>query len=259
MLSATLPALMPHLLELAKEAGQAIMQVYNQPASFTQVTLKSDQSPLTQADQAAHDIIAAGLSVLTPEVPVLSEEGKLVLYEERQSWPYYWCVDPLDGTKEFISRNGEFTVNIALMEGNKPVAGVIYAPVTDELYYTDGQNGAYKITGKQEAVKLQVSGKTDELIAVKSRSHAAPEEVSFLKQFPVSAEIGIGSSLKFCLIAEGRAQIYFRHGPTMEWDTAAGQAILMQAGGQVTKPAGEPFTYNKPSLMNGSFLCIGWQ
>ncbi|MDQ3290100.1 MAG: 3'(2'),5'-bisphosphate nucleotidase CysQ [Bacteroidota bacterium] len=250
---------MPSVLQLAKEAGKAIMQVYNQPAGFTQVTLKSDQSPLTQADQAAHDIISAGLAALTPDVPVLSEEGKLVPYEEREQWEYYWCVDPLDGTKEFISRNGEFTVNIALMANNKPVAGVIYAPVPDEFYFTDGQNGAYKQTSNQAAVKLQVSGKTNELVVVKSRSHSAPEEITFLQQFPVSSEVRIGSSLKFCLIAEGLAQLYYRFGPTMEWDTAAGEAILAQAGGQLTQPNGEAFPYNKPNLVNGSFLCTGWQ
>lgn len=254
-----LSALMPELLQLTKKAGEAIMEVYNQPASFTQVTLKSDQSPLTQADQAANDLIAAGLAELTPDIPILSEEGKMVPYEERQVWPLYWCVDPLDGTKEFISRNGEFTVNIALIQGTTPVAGIIYAPVTGELYYTTGQNGAYKKQGEQEATKIEVTGKTAELIAVKSRSHGAPEEVAFLNQFPVSDEVRIGSSLKFCLIAEGKAQLYFRHGPTMEWDTAAGHAILAQAGGKLTKPDGGPFTYNKPSLLNGSFLCTGWQ
>ncbi|RDC64078.1 3'(2'),5'-bisphosphate nucleotidase CysQ [Adhaeribacter pallidiroseus] len=252
-------ALMPELLLIAKKAGEAIMQIYNQPASFTLITLKSDQSPLTQADQAANDLISVRLAVLTPNVPVLSEEGKMVPYEERQAWPLYWCVDPLDGTKEFISRNGEFTVNIALIVGTTPVAGVIYAPVTDELYFTDGQNGAYKVKGNQESVKLAVIGKTDTLIAVKSRSHGAPEEIAFLNQFSVADEIRVGSSLKFCLIAEGKAQLYFRHGPTMEWDTAAGHAILAQAGGKVTGPDGEPFTYNKPSLLNGSFLCTAWQ
>lgn len=259
MVSATLPALLPQLLQLAKKAGAAIMHVYNQPASFTEVTLKSDQSPLTQADQAAHDIIAAGLAELTPEIPLLSEEGKQIPYQERVNWEYYWCVDPLDGTKEFISRNGEFTVNIALIKDSTPVAGIIYAPVTDELYYTDGQTGTFKIGGNSEPVPITVAGKTVEMMAVKSRSHAALEEINFLKQFPVSAEIAIGSSLKFCLIAEGRAHLYYRHGPTMEWDTAAGQAILTQAGGQVTTPTGEPFSYNKPSLLNSSFLCTGWQ
>ncbi len=259
MIPVSLPTLLPELLQLAKNAGNAIMQVYNQPASFTQVTLKSDQSPLTQADQAAHEIIAAGLALLTPGIPVMSEEGKLIPYEERRAWKYYWCVDPLDGTKEFISRNGEFTVNIALMANNKPTAGIIYAPVPDELYYTDGQNGAYKQTNNQAPVKLQVTGKTNNLVVVKSRSHNAPEEITFLEQFPVANEVRIGSALKFCLIAEGVAQLYYRHGPTMEWDTAAGQAILAQAGGQLTQPNGKPFPYNKPNLVNGSFLCTGWQ
>lgn len=249
---------MPSLLELARKAGEAIMHVYNQPAGFTEVTLKSDQSPLTQADQASHAIIAAGLAKLTPDVPVLSEEGKEIPYAERQRWEYYWCVDPLDGTKEFIKRNGEFTVNIALIKNNTPVAGIIYAPVTNDMYYTSGE-GAYKIQSTSGPVKINVAGKEDEMIAVKSRSHAAIEEIQFMKQFPVLAEVAIGSSLKFCLIAEGKAHVYYRHGPTMEWDTAAGHAILNQAGGQVTTPTGEAFTYNKPSLLNGSFLCVGWQ
>jgi 3'(2'), 5'-bisphosphate nucleotidase len=259
MLSTTLPNILPDLLQLAKDAGKAIMEVYNQPANFTQVTLKSDNSPLTQADQAAHDIIAAGLANLTPTVPLLSEEGKLIPYEERRTWEYYWCVDPLDGTKEFISRNGEFTVNIALMQKNIPVAGIIYAPVTDELYYTDGQTGAYKQVGAQEPIKLTTTGKTAEMIAVKSRSHAAPEEIFFLQNYPIVSDIKIGSSLKYCLIAEGKAQVYYRHGPTMEWDVAAGHIILAQAGGQIITPAGELFPYNKPSLLNGGFLCTAWQ
>ena len=254
-----LPHILPDLLQLTRAAGAAIMQVYQQPAGFTEVTFKSDQSPLTQADQAAHDLIAAGLAQLTPAVPVLSEEGQQIPYAERRDWEYYWCVDPLDGTKEFISRNGEFTVNLALIHRHTAVAGIIYAPVTDELYYTDGQSSSFKQTKDAAPVKLRVTGKTAEMTAVKSRSHAAPEEIDFLRQFPVAADIRIGSSLKFCLIAEGRAQVYYRHGPTMEWDVAAGHIILAQAGGQVTTPAGEPFTYNKPSLVNGSFLSTGWQ
>lgn len=243
------------LLKIAIDAGQAILKVYNNPQEADQVKLKSDESPLTLADEASHRVIEQGLKNLTPHIPLLSEEGANIPYEVRQTWEYYWCVDPLDGTKEFIRRNGEFTVNIALMQRDKPILGVIYVPVQDTLYYAGAEIGSYKRTSDGNIKPLQVDAGATEWIAVGSRSHAASEEELILKQYPVKATITAGSSLKFCLVAEGKAHLYYRHGPTMEWDTAAGQAIVTYSGGQVTLPNGEPFLYNKHSLLNSSFLC----
>jgi len=240
------------ILPVAVKAGEAIMKVYN-TADFG-VEFKDDESPLTLADKASHDVIAAALQQLTPGVPVLSEEGASVAYEERSKWEYFWCVDPLDGTKEFIKRNGEFTVNIALIHQQQPIAGVIYVPVTGVLYYAD-ENGAKKKTADGVVTDLLVDKTSKQWIAVGSRSHASTEEENLLKSYPVIKTISAGSSLKFCMIAEGKAHIYYRNGPTMEWDTASGHAIVLYSGGQLTTPDGNAFLYNKPSLLNGSFLC----
>jgi len=239
------------LLLLAKEAGGGILSVYN---TQIEVTLKDDLSPLTLADKVSHDIITEGLTALTPDIPIISEEGKEVPYEIRKNWEYYWCVDPLDGTKEFIKRNGEFTVNIALMHNNTPVLGIIYVPVTDDLYYGGAGIGSWKQTVSGEEIQIYADVNATEWISAGSRSHASAEETELLALYPVSKTISIGSSIKFCLIAEGKAHIYYRHGPTMEWDTAAGQAIAVYSGAIMTRPDGRPFEYNKPSLLNGSFL-----
>ncbi|WP_184542080.1 3'(2'),5'-bisphosphate nucleotidase CysQ [Mucilaginibacter sp. FT3.2] len=240
------------LLLIAKEAGAGILEVYN--SDNFDITVKDDKSPLTLADRISHDIILKGLTKLTPQIPVISEEGKDIAYETRKNWECYWCVDPLDGTKEFIKRNGEFTVNIALMQNNCPVLGVIYVPVTGELYYGGAEIGSWKETAAGEKKQIYADKSAAEWISVGSRSHASAEETELLAQYPVSATISVGSSIKFCLIAEGKAHIYYRHGPTMEWDTAAGQAIAVYSGAVMTKPDGQLFEYNKPSLLNGSFL-----
>jgi 3'(2'), 5'-bisphosphate nucleotidase len=239
------------LLLLAKEAGAGILSVYD---TQIEVTLKDDLSPLTLADKVSHDIITEGLAALTPGIPVISEEGKDVPYEVRKDWEYYWCVDPLDGTKEFIKRNGEFTVNIALMHNNIPVLGIIYVPVAGDLYYGGADIGSWKQIASGEKNQIYADVKATDWISVGSRSHASAEETELLARYPVSATISIGSSIKFCLVAEGKAHIYYRHGPTMEWDTAAGQAIAVYSGAIMTRPDGRPFEYNKPSLLNGSFL-----
>lgn len=240
---------------IAREAGQGILTIYNGPQEGFQTTIKSDNSPLTVADKISNDIIVFGLKEVYPDIPIISEEGKDIPYEERKDWEYFWCVDPLDGTKEFIKRNGEFTVNIALMHHNKPVLGVIYVPVQDVLYYGSEQEGSWKIDADGVATELKTTTPTTDWVSVGSRSHASEEETQVLSAYPVTSTISVGSSLKFCMVAEGKAQIYYRHGPTMEWDTAAGQAIVNYSGGTVTQPDGQPFTYNKPSLLNGSFLC----
>jgi 3'(2'), 5'-bisphosphate nucleotidase len=245
--------------QIAIEAGKKILEIYEKYADLETITeRKADNSPLTLADQASHTIISERLLSLYPQIPLLSEEGKHTAYEIRKEWPKFWLVDPLDGTKEFIKRNGEFTVNIALIEKNIPVLGVIYAPVWNLLYYGIQNQGSFKETPGQPPVRLQVNNKQNLLTAVGSRSHADPAEAEELSKYDISGTTSIGSSLKFCLIAEGKADIYYRYGPTMEWDTAAGQAIVAAAGGQVLDASGNIFTYNKPSLLNGSFLCQGF-
>ncbi|MTI21594.1 3'(2'),5'-bisphosphate nucleotidase [Fulvivirga sp. RKSG066] len=246
------------ILDITRDAGKAILKVY-QKADFSDVvSYKDDNSPLTLADEAAHKVIVSKLSELYPDIPIISEEGKDIDYNVRKDYDMFWLVDPLDGTKEFINRNGEFTVNIALIDNGKPVAGFIYTPVLDTYYYGIKGESAYKIT-KGEEESISVNNKDKERVAVRSKSHASPEEEDVLEKYNAVDSISVGSSLKFCMVAEGKADIYYRHGPTMEWDTAAGQAILEAAGGVVLKNTGpEPFTYNKENLLNSSFLGLGF-
>lgn len=243
--------------QIAKNAGEEILRIYHD-ANFSKVVdFKNDNSPLTLADKAAHDVITNELEKAYPGIPIISEEGEEIAYEKRKHWPVFWLVDPLDGTKEFINRNGEFTVNIALIEHKKPVLGVIFVPVKNALYEGKVNFGARKIENGRET-KLKVSHRQKQRTAVRSKSHASVEEEAVLKKYDVVDGIAVGSSLKFCMVAEGNADIYYRHGPTMEWDTAAGQAIVEAAGGQVFKNTGkELFSYNKRSLLNSSFLCLG--
>jgi 3'(2'), 5'-bisphosphate nucleotidase len=245
------------LVDLTRDAGTAILKIYNDLSLADQVDYKKDDSPLTLADKASHEVIMEGLTKFYPQIPILSEEGGNIPYEERRHLTYYWCVDPLDGTKEFINRNGEFTVNIALIHDRKPVAGFIYAPVLDTYYFASNSE-AFKIEqGNKQPLK--VNNSTGNRIAVRSKSHPSPEEEVVLDQFNVVDSISVGSSLKFCMVAEGEADVYYRFGPTMEWDTAAGQAILEGAGGKVLKNTGpDPFLYNKENLLNGSFLGLGF-
>jgi 3'(2'), 5'-bisphosphate nucleotidase len=243
------------LLAIAKEAGKIVLEIYEDADRSETVVYKADHSPLTLADQASNDLIVTSLKALTPDIPVMSEEELHVSYEERRNWEYFWCVDPLDGTREFINRNGEFTINIALIHNRVPVLGIIYIPVTNTMYYAAQETGGWKIDAAGIKTPLKVDKNSTEWISVGSRSHAAPEEEEVLARYPVVEKVMIGSSIKFCLIAEGKAHIYFRQNPTMEWDTAAGQAILTCSGGQMTTLNGEPFLYNKVSLVNGSFIC----
>lgn len=243
------------------EAGNAIMEIYN--STDFGIELKTDNSPLTLADKSSHEVIVKRLKEEFPEIPILSEEGKDIPYDKRKEWQKFWLVDPLDGTKEFIKKNGEFTVNIALIENNKPVLGVIYAPALREnnnsnikensfpgvLYYGDKKNGAYKSTANGEFEKIHVRSDDNKVIAVKSRSHSSEDENKILEKYGVTDSISVGSSLKFCMVAEGKAQIYYRHGPTNEWDVGAGHAIVEAAGGKV-----EGLYYNKEKILNSSFL-----
>ncbi|MCB0497475.1 MAG: 3'(2'),5'-bisphosphate nucleotidase CysQ [Cyclobacteriaceae bacterium] len=249
---------MEAVLEIARKAGEKILEIYHNSDLANVVDYKADDSPLTLADKASNDVILEGLRQMNTPFPILSEESKHAPYEERKNWGTFWLVDPLDGTKEFINRNGEFTVNIALIENGTPVFGVIYVPVKDILYVGD-ENGAFKQEGSGEMKPIRVNNSTKGRIAVRSKSHASVEEEDVLKKYDVTDSISVGSSLKFCMVAEGKADVYYRHGPTMEWDTGAGQAIVLAAGGHVYQGiSNNPFTYNKENLLNGSFLCLGF-
>lgn len=242
------------LLPVAQQAGKAILDIYNS-GNKIHVSVKSDHTPLTIADKESNAIITAGLKNSFPGIPVLSEEGAAVPYEERKHWEYYWCVDPLDGTREFIYKRDDFTVNIALMYRDRPLLGIIQAPVYDAIYYGSQTTGAWLKKGNEAWKQLSVDAGAREWTAIGSRSHASAEEQTVLASYPVGKTIAAGSSLKFCRIAEGEAHIYYRHGPTMEWDTAAGQAIAEASGAIMTAADGSPFRYNKPSLLNGGFIC----
>ena len=251
-------SLLEEIKSIAKEAGQAIMDIYENADLSSVVEHKADDSPLTLADQASEKVIKRRLETLSENYPILSEEGKKMSFEERKDWHTFWLVDPLDGTKEFIKRNGQFTVNIALIKDHYPIAGIIYVPVTDTFYYGNGEEAFKQDSSGVKALK--VNNKAENRIAVRSASHAAPEEETVLEKYDAKDSISVGSSLKFCMVAEGKADLYYRHGPTMEWDTGAGQAILESAGGKVFKGSTEEerFNYNKENLLNGSFLCLGF-
>lgn len=238
------------LVDIAQKAGQKILEVYN--SGDFGVEVKSDQSPLTVADKLANTIIVDALLQHYPTIPIVSEEGENVDFETRKDFEYFWLVDPLDGTKEFIHKNGDFTVNIALIHNNIPILGVIYVPVYDTTYHGMVMLGAYKIENGTQS-RITVSHKDKDLIAVGSKSHATEEDQKVLSRYDIKSFTSRGSSLKFCMIAEGKADLYYRGGPTMEWDTAAGHAILLAAQGKV-----EGLSYNKKNLLNGSFLCKGF-
>lgn len=238
------------LIDIAHRAGREIMQVYE---TAFETTYKDDKTPLTLADQKSHELIERELKLLYPDIPILSEEGKDIPYEVRKDWTTFWLIDPLDGTKEFIKRNGEFTVNIALIEGHEPVCGVIHAPAKKLTYYAMKGYGAWKLNGQAEAIRIQCRKPEDDgVIVVQSRSHPSPDMESFLSRFKVKESISVGSSLKFCLVAEGKAHLYPRLGPMMEWDSAAGVAIVREAGGVVTDRNNEQIMYNTLNLKHGS-------
>jgi len=242
------------IVTIAKEAGKAIMQVYKQDF---EVEYKQDSSPLTLADKEANNIIENGLNKLSVSFPILSEEGKETSYEDRKNWEYFWLVDPLDGTKEFVKKNGEFTVNIALIYKDTPVLGVVYAPALDVCYWSKQGKGAFK-DGQKLPLKTADQRNTYKVVA--SRSHMSDETQAFIDAIDTDKEkelISIGSSLKICLVAEGEADIYPRLGPTMEWDTGAAHAILSEAGKILYKYENNKYTqhkYNKKNLLNKWFV-----
>jgi 3'(2'), 5'-bisphosphate nucleotidase len=249
-----LHALSVALMPIAARAATAIMAVYDGEFS---VERKSDDSPLTLADLESQRVIIEGLAALTPNVPVLSEESAQAPWSERRAWRDLWVVDPLDGTREFVKRNGEFTINIALICEHEPVLGLVAAPALRILYWGARGIGAFRQRGDERPAAIRIAPVARPLRVVGSRSHASAETSAYLEQIGPHVMSSIGSSLKFCLVAEGSADLYPRFGPTSEWDTAAGQAVLEAAGGQVTRPDGHRLRYNcRESLLNGDFVAF---
>jgi 3'(2'), 5'-bisphosphate nucleotidase len=242
------------IVNIAKEAGDAIMEIYER--DFT-IEYKDDKSPLTEADLKSNEIICNALATLYPNIPILSEENRGVSYVDRMVWDYFWLIDPIDGTKEFIKKTGEFTVNIALIYKDKPVLGVVYAPVLEDMYFSKKDMGAYK-----NDVRLPIKKNAEpdkELNVVASISHLSEETQTFIDELAVDTEklnlVSKGSSLKLCMVAEGTADIYPRLAPTMEWDTGAAHAIVLESGKQVVQYKNDkPLVYNKENLLNPWFV-----
>ncbi len=256
------------VINIALKAGERILEIYNGNIS---VEFKEDKSPVTEADKRANEIICEGLNKIEPHFNILSEENKNIDYEERKNWNSLWLVDPLDGTKEFINKRGEFTINIALVEKGEPVLGVVYAPAIGTLYFSQKGKGAYKLEniGKEvsqkdlkKAFRLPLEGSGNGTVKiVASRSHMNEPTREFIEKIKSKAEkvdiVSIGSALKICLVAEGKADIYPRLGPTMEWDTAAGHAVALESGCGVrvyNGELGDTLTYNKEDLLNPHFV-----
>ncbi|MBW2982263.1 3'(2'),5'-bisphosphate nucleotidase CysQ [Candidatus Woesearchaeota archaeon] len=239
------------IISISKKAGKAILEVRG---TDFDVDYKADSSPLTKADLASNKIIIDSLKKLTPDIPLLSEETKEIAYDERKNWKLFWLIDPLDGTKEFVKKEGEFTVNIALIKNNMPILGVVYVPVKDILYYGD-EKGSFKKENNQ-ITKLDPRAYTGKLRVVASKSHFNKETKEYIKKLGKEYElVNVGSSVKLCLVAEGKADIYPRLGPTMEWDTAAAHAVVMFAGKKVINyETNEELLYNKENLLNPWFI-----
>lgn len=251
-------ALLDEMVALVRAANAAVMAVYERPVS---VQLKEDQSPLTEADLASHRVLSDGLGRLSPTLPVISEEGGLPAYEDRKGWPAYWLIDPLDGTKEFIAKNGEFTVNLALIEDGRPTLGVVGVPARGQLYIGDVRRGvAQRIddSGTSSLRARRYAGGPPTVVA--SRRHGGEALEAAMKTLEArhgSVELrNVGSALKLCLLAEADADVYPRLAPTSEWDTAAAQAVLEAAGGAVLQLGGAPLAYNKPNILNPEFVAV---
>ncbi len=256
-MSSEIKELLDAVNQIAQAAGEGIMEVY---ATDFEVIQKEDKSPLTQADMAAHETIVSGLEKITPDWPILSEESATIPYSERANWQRYWLVDPLDGTREFVKRNGEFTVNIALIDDQKPILGVVYVPVTGVLYFAAVGAGAFKGLPGQSPTPIRVrSCPKDCLTVAGSRSHGGEYLQKFVEGLETEVKlVSFGSSLKMCLVAEGEVDVYPRFGPTSEWDTAAAQCVVEQAGGYLTDMQLQRLRYNaKESLLNPYFLVFG--
>lgn len=238
---------------IALQAGMAIMSIYKK--EFT-IEYKDDKSPLTEADKKSNEIICQELTKSYPNIPIMSEENQQIKYEIRKNWEYYWCIDPIDGTKEFIKKNDEFTVNIALIHKNIPVLGVVYAPALNEMYYAKQNEGAFK-NGQKLPLQMN-SNLTEKLTVVASKSHLSPQTQDFIDNIDTKeiTQVSRGSSLKLCMVAEGSADIYPRLAPTMEWDTAAADAIVRESGKMSYQyNTDKPIDYNKKNLLNPWFVC----
>ncbi|MCW2237237.1 3'(2'),5'-bisphosphate nucleotidase CysQ [Azospirillum canadense] len=257
MTDAAVASLLPKVRTIAHEAGQVILRFYN---GGIDAATKVDGSPVTQADLAAEHVITPALHHIAPGVPVVAEEAVAAGHKPDISGGRFWLVDPLDGTKEFISRNGEFTVNIALIEDGKPVLGVVYAPATGDLFAAAGPGTAVHWVEGRHDYPIQVRKPPAEgLTVVASRSHGSGGEIEgFLSRYTVKDRVSCGSSLKFCTVAMGKADLYPRFGPTSEWDTAAGHAVLIGAGGRVEQSDGSPLVYGKADILNPNFIAYGW-
>ncbi len=248
--------LLEQIVALAKDAGEKIMTIYE---TDFDVEHKADESPLTAADLAAHRTIVAGLEVLTPKTPILSEESaETVSWTERQNWQQLWLVDPLDGTKEFVKKNGEFTVNIALIDQGVATLGVVHVPARNEIYYAAQGVGAFKWANGEEREIMVTKPSARPMRVCGSRSHSNEETQAFIEKLGDTEVVSIGSALKLCLVAEGAVDVYPRFGPTSEWDTGAAQCVVEQAGGQVTDMSLAQLQYNsKESILNPYFLVFG--
>lgn len=247
------------LISIAQKAGDAIMEIY---ARDFEVEIKEDKSPLTEADKKSNAIILEGLKNLYPDIPFISEETKQTAYEERKHWKRFWLIDPIDGTKEFIKKNGEFTVNIALIERGIPVVGIVHVPAQSKTYYGIKGLGSFKSEGRSEKSEIRNEmhySVKDKVVVVGSRSHLSPETLQFVEDLKAQGKDvefrSSGSSLKLCLVAEGEADVYPRFGPTMEWDTAAAHAVALYAGKNVINyETKQPLVYNKENLLNPWFM-----
>ena len=244
------------VVDIARQAGDKILKIYE---TDFDVETKSDDSPLTAADRAAHQHIVAALTRLTPDIPVWSEESTTIEFSERSGWSQFWLVDPLDGTKEFVKRNGEFTVNIALIRGHEPVLGVVHVPVTKRDYFGYVDGGAFVIDDGGEPESISVSQSAESPVrVVGSRSHGGDSLAAYLEWIGPHVMVPMGSSLKLCLVAAGAADVYPRLGLTSEWDTAAAQAVVEAAGGQVIDLSGQRLLYNtKAEVLNPFFIVLG--
>ena len=247
-------SLLDQVLEIADTASRKVMEICQ---TDFQVQTKDDNSPITEADIASHHVIVDGLTALTPDIPILSEESANAPWEERKTWTRFWLVDPIDGTKDFTNRTGEFTVNIALIENGEPVMGVVTAPALGDAYWGIKGQGAWKREADGSTRRLAVENPPQAIRAVASKNHMNEDTRHFIEQLGEHQLVQAGSSLKFCRIAEGQADIYPRLGPTCEWDTGAAHAVLVAAGGKVTQLDGTPLAYGKEEVLNPYFVASG--
>jgi 3'(2'), 5'-bisphosphate nucleotidase len=244
----------PDILKIADTASEKVLNIY---ATDFKVDYKADESPITAADLASHRIIVEGLRELSHDIPILSEEGADIPWEERKNWRRFWLIDPIDGTKEFTQRTDEFTVNIALIEDGVPVLGVVTAPALKEAYWGAKGEGAYKRDRKGAVRQISVAEPKDVVRVMASKNHLNDDTKAFIQKFESHELVQAGSSLKFCRIAEGQADIYTRLGPTCEWDTGAAHAVLNAAGGKVETLEGQPLVYGKKDVLNPFFVASG--